>query len=168
MGDIKAGQGGYDYNAVSANARWPEETKEFLKFLYSGDRLARWNMTVPGHLIPPTDEIQEIMLQIDHPYAEEYADDMEVLFETTNDTTSSALFMGAMDVETCTFDPVYNPMPWGGGIFGSSPIEAQMIERVVVGGETPEEAWEWAYTEMGRVADEWKAENPDWKPIAGQ
>ena len=68
-------------------------------------------MTVPGHLIPPTDEIQEIMLQIDHPYAEEYADDMEVLFETTNDTTSSALFMGAMDVETCTFDPVYNPMP---------------------------------------------------------
>jgi hypothetical protein len=43
-----------------------------------------------------------------------------------------------------------------------------MVERVIVGGESPEEAWKWAYTEMQRVADEWKAEHPDWKPIASQ
>jgi len=167
-GEVKAGQGGYDYWAVSANARWPEETADFLRFVFTGDRLARLNMTVPGHLIPPTSDIQEAMLAFDHPYASEYSDDLTVLFDTAAFNASPMLNMGAVDVETCTFDPVYNPMPWGASIWGSSPIEAQMVERVVVGGESPEEAWEWAYTEMQRIADEWKAEHPDWKPVASQ
>ncbi len=167
-GEVQAGQGGYDYLAVSANARWPEETRDFLKFFFTGDRLARFEMTVPGHLIPPTSEVQEAMLAFDHPYAEQYGDDLKVLFDTAAWTASSALYMGALDVETCTFDPVYNPMPWGGGIWGSSPIEAQMIERVVVGGESPEDAWKWACTEMQKVADEWKAEHPDWEPVASR
>jgi hypothetical protein len=125
-------------------------------------------MTVPGHLIPPTDEIQEAMMAMENEYAQGYPEDLEVLFETANNTASAALFMGAMETDTCTFNPVYNPMPWGGEIFGSSPIEAQMVEKVIVGGETPEEAWEWAYTEMQRIADEWKAEHPDWVPAASQ
>ncbi|MFN2303613.1 MAG: ABC transporter substrate-binding protein [Anaerolineales bacterium] len=167
-GDVVAGEGGYDYNAISANVRWPEEAKDFLKFFYTGDRLARFDMTVPGHLIPPTVEIQEAMMAMDNEYANEYADDLKVLFDTANNTASAALFMGALETDTCTFNPVYNPMPWGGEIFGASPIEAQMVEKVVVGGMSPEEAWKWAYTEMQRIADEWKAEHPDWVPPLGQ
>jgi len=167
-GEVKAGQGGYDYWAVSANARWPEETKDFLRFFFTGDRLARFCMTVPGHLIPPTDEIAEVMIGFDHPYAKEYGQDMKVLFDTAAYNASPMLNMGAVDVNTCTFDPVYNPMPWAAGIWGSSPIEAQMVERVFVGGESPEDAWKWAYTEMKRIADEWKAEHPDWKPAASR
>jgi ABC-type glycerol-3-phosphate transport system substrate-binding protein len=163
-GDVVAGEGGYDYQAVSANVRWPDEARDFLKFFYSGDRLARFNMTVPGHLIPPTEEIQEAMLAMDNEYGKAYSDDVKLLFDTANDTASAALFMGALETDSCTFNPVYNPMPWGGGIFGASPIEAQMVEKVIVGGMSTEEAWKWAYTEMQRVADEWKAENPDWVP----
>jgi len=163
-GDVVAGEGGYDYNAVSANVRWPEEAKDFLKFFYSGDRLARLNMSVPGHLIPPTEEIQAAMLAMEDEYANAFPDDIKLLFDTANNTASAAIFMGALETDTCTFNPVYNPTPWGGGIWGASPIEAQMIEKVVVGGMSPEDAWVWAYTEMQRIADEWKAENPDWKP----
>ena len=47
-------------------------------------------------------------------------------------------------------------------------IDAAMIEKVVVGGETPEAAWKWAYGEMQIAADEWKAEHPDWRPVGGQ
>jgi hypothetical protein len=75
--------------------------------------------------------------------------------------------MGAVDVETCTFEPVYNPNPWAGAVFGAM-IDTQMIERVVSGGESPEEAWQWAIGEMQKAADEWKAEHPDWVPVASQ
>jgi hypothetical protein len=54
-------------------------------------------------------------------------------------------------------------MPWAGGIIGNV-VSAQMIEKVVVGGMSPEEAWEWAVGEMQQVSDEWKAEHPDWEP----
>jgi ABC-type glycerol-3-phosphate transport system substrate-binding protein len=167
-GDVVAGEGGYDYNAVSANVRWPDEARDFLRFFYSGDRLARFNMTVPGHLIPPTQEIQEAMLAMEDPYTALYGDDVKLLFDTANNTASAALFMGAMETDTCTFNPVYNPTPWGGGIWGAAPIESQMVEKVIVGGMSPEDAWVWAYTEMQRVADEWKAEHPDWVPAVNQ
>ena len=73
------------------------------------------------------------------------------------------LIFGAIDTGLLTI-----PALWGGAIFGRTPpIDSEMIQRVVVGGETPEEAWEWAYTEMQKAADEWKAANPDWTP-AGQ
>ena len=164
---VKAGRGGYDYMAVSANARWPEETKDFLEFFFTGDRLARFEMTVPGHLIPPTSELEEAIFGFDHPYVQQYGDDIRTLFESSRYNALPQLQMGAVDVETCTFDPAYNPMPWASEIIGQS-ISAQMIERVVVGGESPEDAWKWAYTEMQRIADEWKAEHPDWEPQATQ
>ena len=168
VGDkVHAGRGGYDYLAVSVNARWPEETKDFLKFFLTGDRLARFELTVPGHLIPPTEELEEAVFGSDHPYVQQYNDDIQTLFESSRYNALPEVQMGAVDVATCTFDPVYNPMPWGSGIFGVS-IPGQMIERVVVGGESPEDAWKWAYTEMQRVADEWKAEHPDWQPMATQ
>jgi ABC-type glycerol-3-phosphate transport system substrate-binding protein len=168
VGDkVKAGRGAYDYWAVSSNARWPEETKDFLKFFFTGDRLARFELTVPGHLIPPTQELEDAVLASDHPYVQEYSDDIKTLFASSPYNAAPQVFMGAVDVENCTFDPVYNPNAMSGAVFESM-IEGQMIERVVVGGESPEEAWEWAYTEMQRLADEWKAENPDWKPLASQ
>ncbi|MBU1682536.1 extracellular solute-binding protein [Patescibacteria group bacterium] len=166
FGDVKAGKGGYDYFAISADVRWPEEAKDFLAFFYSGDRLGRFDMSVPGHLIPPTQEIQDAMLAMDNPYMVEYKDDVQVLFDTAKYLSSPDVFMGALETDTCTFNPIYNPMPWSNEIFGESPIDAQMIEKVVVGGMAPEDAWKWAYTEMQKIADEWKAEHPDWTPVA--
>jgi ABC-type glycerol-3-phosphate transport system substrate-binding protein len=164
---VKAGRGGYDYLAVSSQARWPEETLDFLTFFFTGDRLARFNMTVPGHLIPPTSGLEEAIFEFDHPYVQQYSEDIHTLFDSSKFNALPSVQMGAVDVETCTFDPAYNPMPWGAAIFGPA-LSGQMIERVVSGGESPEDAWEWAYTEMQRIADEWKAEHPDWKPVAGQ
>jgi multiple sugar transport system substrate-binding protein len=163
--EVHAGRGGYDYLAVSANARWPEETLDFLEFFLTGDRLARFDLTVPGHLIPPTYDLDQVILESDDPYVQAYSADIETLFDSINYTALPGLQMGAVDVDTCTFDPVYNPMPWGGTVTGNY-IASQMIERVAVGGESPEAAWEWAYTEMQNAADEWKAEHPDWEPIA--
>lgn len=164
---VKAGRGAYDYWGVSGNARWPEETKDFLTFFFTGDRLSRFELTVPGHLIPPTKELEEAVLASDDPYVQQYYDDVVTLFASSPYNAAPQVFMGAVDVETCTFDPVYNPNPWSGLVFDTM-IDVQMLERVLVGGETPEEAWQWAIAEMQKAADEWKAEHPDWKPVASQ
>lgn len=160
---VHAGRGGYDYLSVSANARWPEETKDFLTFFFTGDRLARFLLTVPGHLIPPTYALEDVIINSDNEYIQLYQDDVKTLFESSQFNSLPQMFMGAVDTETCTFDPEFNIMPWAGGIIGNF-VSAQMIEKVVVGGESPEEAWQWAVEEMRRVSDEWKAEHPEWEP----
>ena len=162
--DTKAGRGGYDYIAVYGGARYPEVTKEFLKYFFTGDRLARFLLTVPGHLIPPTKELEEVVLSADNEYVKLYQEDIKTLFDSSNYNVLPPVFMGAVNTSSCEFNPVYNIMPWGGEIFGGF-LDVKMIENVVVGGMTPEAAWEQAFTEMQAVVDTWKAEHPDWEPM---
>jgi ABC-type glycerol-3-phosphate transport system substrate-binding protein len=53
----KAIQAGNDYLSVFNGTLYPEEAKKFLEFFFTGDRLARFELTVPGHLIPPTNDL---------------------------------------------------------------------------------------------------------------
>jgi ABC-type glycerol-3-phosphate transport system substrate-binding protein len=163
----KAVQAGYDYLSVFSGTQYPEEAKQFLEFFFTGDRLARFELTVPGHLIPPTNDLAETILNSDNEYVTKYRSDVETLFGVASTGADPTVMMGAVDTETCEFNPVYNPMPWSSEIFARTPtIDAEMLQRIVVNDETPEAAWEWAYTEMERIANDWKAANPDWKPVA--
>ena len=160
-------QAGYDYLSVYSGALYPDDAKQFLEFFFTGDRLARFLLTVPGHLIPPTTDMGETILSSDNEYVTKYKNDVETLFSVASYGADVSVMMGPVDTETCEFNPVYNPMPWSSEIFARTPtIDAEMLQRIVVNGDTPEEAWEWAYTEMERIANDWKAANPDWKPLA--
>jgi len=167
VGDkTKAVHAAYDYLSVFNNTLYPEESKKFLEFFFTGDRLARFLLTVPGHLIPPTNDLAETILNSDNEYVTKYKDDVQTLFDVASNGADPTVMMGAVNTETCEFNPTYNPMPWSSEIFARSPtIVGEMLQRIVVNGETPEAAWEWAYTEMERIANEWKAANPDWKPV---
>ncbi len=102
----------------------------------------------------------------DNEYVTKYPDDVRTLFDVASNGADPTVMMGAVNTETCEFNPTYNPMPWSSEIFARSPtVVGEMLQRIVVNGETPEAAWEWAYTEMERIANEWKAANPDWKPV---
>jgi multiple sugar transport system substrate-binding protein len=160
-------QGGNDYLSVFSGALYPDDAKEFLKFFFTGDRLARFELTVPGHLIPPTKDLAETILNSDNEYVQKYKSDVETLFEVASYGVDPTVSMGSVDTETCEFNPTYNPMPWSSEIFARTPtIDAEMLQRIVVNDETPEAAWEWAYTEMERIANEWKAAHPEWEPAA--
>jgi ABC-type glycerol-3-phosphate transport system substrate-binding protein len=167
VGDkTQAVQASYDYLSVFSDTLYPEESKNFLEFFLTGDRLARFELTVPGHLIPPTSELSQTILDSDNEYVQKYKSDVETLFGVADHGSTPVVFMGAVDTDTCEFNPTYNPMPWSSEIFGRTPtITAEMLQRIVVNGEDPEAAWTWAYTEMERIANEWKAANPDWQPM---
>lgn len=162
---VNGGRGGYDYFAVFSGAKFPAEANEFMKFFYTGDRLARFLLTVPGHLLPSTKPIAQEVLKIAQPYVQKYRRDVETLFTVGEQGADPSTAMGAVDTDSCQFKPEPNPMPWAAALFERKPpIDAEMIQRIVVKKESPEEAWKWAYTEMQRAADEWKAANPGWKP----
>lgn len=166
VGDkVEAGRGVYDYVGVASTVKFPEEAKALLKFWFTGDRLPRFLLTVPGHLIPPTYSMDEATLGIDNEYMKRYAEDVKVLFESQATNADAVWNMGAVDTKTCTLNATFNPLPWSGCIVGEPPVDAAMIQRVVINGEDPEAAWQWAIDEMKKCADTWKAENPDWKPI---
>ena len=162
---VKAGRTGYDYWAVFSGVRYPDEAKKFLTFFFTGDRLARIALTVPGHLIPPTEDLAKTILASDNPYVVKYKSDVQTLFDVASIGADPQVNMGAVDTKTCKFEPTMNYMPWASGIFSRQPpLDAEMIQRIYVNKESPESAWKWAYTEMKKISDDWKAKNPQWKP----
>ncbi len=166
---VKAGRGSYDYLAISSTTKHPAEAKAFLRYFLTGDRLPRFLVSVPGHLIPPTNSAGKTLAAMDDAYVKKYRPDVEALFAAADFSADPAINMGAVDVNTCRFDPTFNPMPWAGPIFGRKPpIDAELLQRIVVRKESPEAAWQWAVAEMKKAVAAWKTENPDWKPGAGR
>lgn len=165
VGTVEASRGGWDYLAVYSKARYPDVTKEVLKHFLSPEQLKLVSLTVPGHMIPPIKSVGEAVLASDDSYVKKYPDDVRTLFQVGSHVADPPLNMGAVDLATCKFDPQPNPTPWANTIYSGSPtVISEMIQRIVVDGQTPEEAWKWAYTRLDDVAKEWKAANPNWTP----
>jgi hypothetical protein len=126
-------------------------------------------MTVPGHFIAPTfgadDEFWALQEIEPNPYVTEYEDDIRLLFELGKFEGEPSVTMGYVDTDTCAIDWVYNPVPWGGTLWAGSPtIDAAMLQKILIEGMSIDDAWQWEVQELTRIAEEWKAENPDWKP----
>ncbi|MCI0679257.1 MAG: extracellular solute-binding protein [Actinobacteria bacterium] len=168
-GEVQAANGGFAYTAIYAGSAFPDAAKRFLAHLYAPESLAALMNTVPGHLIPPTKAAQEAVLASDDPYVQAYPDDVRTMFEVGSRMGNPSVNMGAIDLDSCEFNPAPNPNPWAAEIFSGTPtLISEMIGRIVVDGESAEDAWRDTYTRMGEIADEYKAANPDWEPAPRQ
>ncbi|HIC87782.1 MAG TPA: extracellular solute-binding protein [Anaerolineae bacterium] len=164
-GEKDLGFGSFDKLAVYSKVKWPKEALEFVKFMLTGDRVVRFLLTVPGHLSPPYAGLEELVLKSDHPYIKEYGEQVAFLFSRAGKGASPSSFMGFIDPDTCEPDFTLQIVPWGGRVFGGhDSVPALVIQRIAVKGETPEQAHQWGVEEFKKRVDEWKSENPDWKP----
>ncbi len=154
--------GSWSRIAIAANTEYPETAKDFLQFFLSGDRLARYDATVIGHMVPPTHEVAALLENWDSDYANNHSDWLAFFNENAEFTNHPANNMGSM--EGCNFvKKDYGP-PWGGPIFSSGGIIDLMFQSIYIGGESPEAAWQEAVKQVNQVRDEWLAEHPDWEP----
>jgi ABC-type glycerol-3-phosphate transport system substrate-binding protein len=154
--------GSWSRIAIAANTEYPETAKDFLQFFLSGDRLARYDATVIGHMVPPTHEVAALLENWDSEYANNHSDWLAFFNENAEFTNHPANNMGSM--EGCNFvKKDYGP-PWGGPIFSSGGIIDLMFQSIYIGGESPEAAWQEATKQINQVRDEWLAEHPDWEP----
>lgn len=154
--------GSWSRIAIAANTEYPETAKDFLQFFLSGDRLARYNATVIGHMVPPTKEVAKLLEGWDSDYARNHSDWLAFFNENAAFTNHPANNMGS--IEGCDFvKKDYGP-PWAGTVFSSGGIIDVMFQEIYVGGKDPEAAWQEAVEKIKQAREEWLAEHPDWEP----
>lgn len=154
--------GNWSRIAISANSAHPEEAKAFLQFFLSGDRLARYDATVIGHMVPPLNDVGDLLENWDSEYAKNHSDWLTFFNENAAYINHPANNMGSVNPTDCSFNPVQYGPPWGGPIFSTGGIIDVMFQEIFVGGRSPEDAWNNAVSQMREVQDSWLADHPDW------
>ena len=154
--------GAWSRFAISANSSYPETAKDFLKFFLSGERLASYDATVLGHMVPPTEGVGNLLETWDSDYATAHADWLAFFNENAQFTNHPSLNMGS--VEGCNFSKKDYGPPWAGAVFSTGGVIDLMLQEIFIGGTDPEVAWQNALTQMSEAAETWKAEHPDWQP----
>lgn len=163
-GPNPSGFAGYDYLEVYSGVEEPDATMDFLEFMMTGDRMTRFLLTVPGHLAPVTKGVTESLLEDESEYVQKYGDDIAHIFEEMAIGANGTIMMGHIDPDTCEQNFNLNPVPWGSQVFGPENVPGEVIHRIFTGEMTPEEAQEWGTQRLQEIADEWRADNPDWTP----
>ncbi len=154
--------GSWSRIAIAANTKYPETAKDFLKFFLTGDRLARYDATVIGHMVPPTKSVAKLLENWDSEYARKHADWLAFFNENAAYTNHPANNMGS--IEGCKFvKKDYGP-PWAGPVFSKGGIIDVMFQEIYVGGKEPKVAWQEAVQKIKQVREEWLSKHPDWTP----
>ncbi len=154
--------GSWSRISIAAGTQYPETAKDFLQFLLTGDRLARYDATVIGHMVPPTKKVAELLENWDSDYARNHSDWLAFFNEHAEFTNHPANNMGS--IEGCDFvKKDYGP-PWAGSVFSKGGIIDVMFQEIYVAGKDPEAAWQDAVALIEQAREEWLAAHPDWEP----
>ncbi len=148
--------------AIAAGTRYQEEAKAFLQWLVSGDRLLRYNMTVPGHMIPPLHSVREKSLTYNLPYVEQHQDWLANFNSWASYTNHPAMNMGS--IRNGRFQHSDIVPPWASIVFNPPGIVDTMLQEITLGGREPEAAWLDAVEKMETAVNEWKQQHPAWQP----
>ena len=148
--------------AIAAGTHHKTEAKEFLQWLVSGDRLLRYDMTVPGHMIPPLRSVQAMALDFDSAYVSQHPDWLEAFDNWASYTAHPAMNMGS--IRDGRFIRSDVAPPWGSIVFGTPGIIDNMLQEITLGERDPEAAWQDAVALIEQAREEWLAAHPDWEP----
>lgn len=160
-GEEKVTLGVWSRFAIAAGTRHQAEAQDFLQWLVSGDRLLRYDMTVPGHMIPPLHSVQQLALQDKSAYAKQHARWLQAFQEWVPYTNHPAMNMGSL--RNGRFQRSDTPPPWGDAVFAAPGVIGTMLQEITLGGQSPEVAWQRAVVKLQQLVDEWKTYHPDWQ-----
>lgn len=160
FGDVPVTLGIWNRFAIGAGTKHPEEAKDFLQWLITGDRLLRFDTTVPGHMVPPLKSIRQQALRSDDPVTQAHRDWILSFYHWTKYTNHPAMNMGS--VHDGVFQRSENVPPWAWEVFGTpGPIDTMLQE--IANGRAPELTWQDAVQTLEQTVADWKAEHPAWR-----
>jgi multiple sugar transport system substrate-binding protein len=155
--------------AIGSTVRHPEEAKKFLEFLFTGDRLLEYSMSVPGHIAPAIKDVQAQLLEQDHPYIKEFRPWVETILEATTYFNAEAQNMGSIK-DSCVYEKSLVPMPWAARVMVGEPVVSRMLQEIALEDAPVEEAYARAVEAHRKGMEEWKADNtwftppdPNWR-----
>ncbi len=161
-GSEKVTLGVWSRFAIANGTRHQDEAIAFLQWLVSGDRLLRYTMTVPGHMIPPLQSIRDMSLDYDLPYVQQHQDWLVAFNSWASLTNHPAMNMGS--IQNGRFQRSNVVPPWSAIVFNPPGIVDTMLQEITLGGRAPEEAWLAAVNKMEIAVNEWKNQHPEWQP----
>ena len=161
LGPDKVTLGVWSRFAIAAGTKNKAEARAFLQWLVSGERLKRYDMTLPGHMIPPLISVRAETLKGDSPYARAHADWIRSFYEWSDFTNHPAMNMGSM--HGGKFQRSDAVPPWAWDVFGQTGILDTMLQEIALGTRAPEPSWQEAVSQIGAVVTRWKSAHPGWK-----
>ncbi len=157
--------GGIQHYAIHSKTAHPDEARAFLKFMTTGERALEFSMTVPGHLLPPLESVRKLVPSYKSDFMSKHGDWVTTMNDMVPNAFSPDLSMGA--VHDHQYDGrINNPCPWSHEIWLSPPVDGQMFQEILIKKDDPEKAWTKACDRMRTSAENWRSENPNWKPAA--
>lgn len=160
FGETKVTLGIWSRLAIAAGTRNQQEAKAFLQWLISGDRLLRYDATVPGHMIPPLQSVRRQALDSADPFTLNHGDWISSFMDWTAFTNHPAMNMGS--VAGGKFVRSHTVPPWAWEVFGTPGIVDAMLHKIANGGNI-DAAWQEAVAAMEQVVESWKAAHPGWQ-----
>lgn len=163
FGPQKVTLGVWSRFAIAAGTKNQAEARAFLQWLVSADRLRRYDMTLPGHMIPPLASVRAETIQDNSDYARAHGDWLRSFYDWSAFTNHPALNMGSMRAGGA-FQRSDNLPPWAWEVFSQPGIVDDMLQEIALGARTPEQAWQEAVNRIGVVVSQWKSAHPAWQP----
>ncbi|MBZ0275766.1 MAG: extracellular solute-binding protein [Anaerolineae bacterium] len=161
-GDVPITLGVWSRFAIAAGTQHQPEARAFLQWLMSGDRLLRYDMTVPGHMIPPLESVRLASLDTPNDYTASHPEWMRFFYQWLPNTAHPAMRMGVIHDGKLTHSTQIPP--WADAAFGDSGVIVTMLQDISLRHHAPEEAWREAVTQLEGVVESWRAQHPDWQP----
>ena len=162
LGSERVTLGVWSRFAIASGTRHQQAAKDFLQWLLQGDQLLKYDMAVPGHMIPPLKSLQPQVLTYDDPYVNRHSDWIKQFQEWVPFTNHPAMNMGSVGPQG--FRPSPTPPPWAPEVFGAGGVISTMLQEISLGQVSPREAWEGANIRIRDIMNEWKNQHPNWQP----
>lgn len=160
FGDTKVTLGIWSRFAIAAGTRHQAEARDFLEWLTSGDRLLRYDMTVPGHMIPSLKSVRQAALDSSDPFTLAHSDWIRSFYDWAAVANHPAMNMGS--VMNGVFKRSGTVPPWAWEVFGTPGIVDTMLQEIATG-RASELAWREAVTAMDQAVAAWKSAHPAWR-----
>jgi len=131
-----------------------DAARKFLTFLVTGEQLAKFSLTAYPHLVPPLKSVQE---QVIKEGAEKVLNGREDIGRMAFDTSNALDFESEAGAVISDGKVIRSGVvnPYIGSIVARG-IPAEVVQRVVLMGEDPEEVAAWAQERMQAIVDDLK------------
>lgn len=155
----------WSYFGIDRKTANPEMALEFLQFLFTGDSGVAFANTAPGTLIPSVKSTRDASVQAKIPFVQQHQDWLQTANSLLPNGYDISGPMGALSTGTLK---LYDgpPAPWTPQLGGVNPIDAQMMNKIVLEGMSVKDAQSWAVDQMKGIVKDYKQKNPNWRPSA--
>lgn len=147
---VEATEGLWKSYVVYEGSEVKEEAKKWLEFLTTSQESLQFLQTVPGHLLPPINNEKILAEYAKHPLLEKHPEDLEVILKSAEIAIDQVGESGAIQNGQVVHDRIVNPYM---NQISQRNIISQMVQKVVLDGEDPQKALDWAEAEILKIIE---------------